>query len=108
MPGGCLTTTALGRYLVAPHLIRLSEAYLEVQVELRLTEQRINIIGDGVDLAVRMGNLDDSNLVARRLCTFRRLMVASPAYLEKAGMPETPSDLGCHNAIVTSTELDTW
>lgn len=102
------TTAALGQYLIAPHLIKLTAAYPDVQVELRLTERRINIIGDGVDLAVRMGALDDSALVARRLCKVRRVLVASPAYLETAGKPAAPSDLASHNAIVTSAALDTW
>ena len=102
------TTAALGQYLIAPHLTKLTAAYPDVQVELRLTERRINIIGDGVDLAVRMGALDDSDLVARRLCKVRRLLVASPAYLEKAGEPVAPSDIASHNAIVTSAALDTW
>ena len=102
------TTAALGQYLIAPHLIKLTAAYPDVQIELRLTERRINIIGDGIDLAVRMGALDDSDLVARRLCKVRRLLVASPAYLEKAGEPVAPSDLASHNAIVTSAALDTW
>lgn len=102
------TTAALGQYLIAPHLIELTAAYPDVQVELRLTERRINIIGDGIDLAVRMGALDDSDLVARRLCKVRRLLVASPAYLGKAGEPVAPSDLSSHNAIVTSAALDTW
>ena len=102
------TTAALGQYLVTPHLIKLTAAYPDVQVELRLTERRINIIGDGIDLAVRMGTLDDSDLIARRLCKVRRLLVASPAYLEKAGEPVAPSDLASHNAIVTSAALDTW
>src|SRR5512132_1866597 len=95
------TTAALGQYLVTPHLIKLTAAYPDVQVELRLTERRINIIGDCIDLAVRMGTLDDSDLVARRLCAVRRLLVASLAYLEKAGVPVAPSDLATHNAIVT-------
>ena len=102
------TTAALGQYLIAPHLGKLIAAYPDVQIELRLTERRINIIGDGIDLAVRMGTLDDSNLVARRLSTVRRLLVASPAYLERAGEPVAPSDLASHNAIVTNAALDSW
>lgn len=102
------TTAALGQYLIAPHLIALTAAYPDVQVELRLSERRDNIIGDGIDLAVRMGMLDDSGLVARRLYTVKHLLVASPAYLEKTGVPLTPSDLASHNAIVTSAALDTW
>jgi DNA-binding transcriptional LysR family regulator len=102
------TTAAFGQYLIAPHLIQLTASYPGVQIELRLTERRINIIGDGVDLAVRMGTLDDSSLIARRLCRVRHILVASPAYLEKAGESLTPSDLASHNAIVTSAALDTW
>lgn len=102
------TTAALGQYLVTPHLIELAAAYPDVQVELRLTERRVNIISDGVDLAVRTGSLDDSDLIARRLCKIRRHLVASPAYLEKAGVPVAPSDLASHNAIVLSAALDTW
>jgi len=102
------TTAALGQYLVTPHLIKLAAAYPEVQVELRLTERRVNIIGEGIDLAVRTGALDDSDLIARRLCKVRRLLVASPAYLERAGAPVAPSDLASHNAIVISAALDSW
>ncbi len=102
------TTAALGQYLVAPHLIKLATDYPDVQVELRLTERRVNIISDGIDLAVRMGALDDSDLIARRLCTVRRILVASPAYLEHAGAPTSPSDLASHNGIVTSAALDVW
>lgn len=102
------TTAALGQYLVAPHLTKLTVAYPNVQVELRLTERRVNIIADGIDLAVRTGTLEDSDLIARRLCKVTRLLVASPAYLEKAGKPVAPSDLASHNAIITSAALATW
>lgn len=102
------TTAALGQYLVAPHLISLSESFPDLQVELRLTERRVNIVSDGIDLAVRMGALEDSDLVARRLCQVRRLMVASPNYLQEFGMPTSPADLAAHKAVLTSATLDTW
>ena len=102
------TTAALGQYLVAPHLAKLSAAFPDLQVELQLSERRVNIISEGVDLAIRMGSLDDSELVARRLCKVRRLLVASPAYLKATGYPDQPSDLPAHNAIVTSAALSTW
>lgn len=102
------TTAALGQYLITPHLIKLTAAYPDVQVELRLTERRVNIISEGIDLAVRIGTLDDSDLVARRLCKVKRLLVASPAYLAIAGVPMAPSDLASHNAIVISAALDRW
>lgn len=102
------TTAALGQYLVAPHLISLAEAYPDLQVELRLTERRVNIVSEGIDLAVRMGTLEDSDLVARRLCQVTRLLVASNDYLERAGTPTIPPDLAAHKAILTSASLDTW
>lgn len=77
-------------------------------MELRLTERRVNIVSDGIDLAVRMGALEDSDLVARRLCQVTRRLVASSAYLERAGLPTVPADLGAHKAILTSAALDTW
>lgn len=102
------TTAALGQYLVAPLLPKLAADFPDVQVELRLSEQRANIIGEGIDLAVRMGALDDSDLVARRLCVVRRLLVASPAYLARAGVPTSPPDLAAHNGVVTSPALTSW
>jgi DNA-binding transcriptional LysR family regulator len=102
------TTAALGQYVVMPLLIKLTAAYPDVQVELRLTEQRINIIAEGIDLAVRMGRPDDSDLIARRLCKVTRFLVASPSYLEKAGKPVAPTDLVSKNAIVISAALNTW
>ncbi|SEI54284.1 DNA-binding transcriptional regulator, LysR family [Sphingobium sp. AP50] len=102
------TTAALGQYLVAPHLVALSETYSDLQVELRLTERRVNIVSDGIDLAVRMGALEDSDLVARRLCQVTRRLVASRSYLERADLPAEPADLGAHKAILTSAALDTW
>lgn len=102
------TTAALGQYLIAPHLVRMTVEYPDLKIDLQLTERRVNIIGESVDIAVRMGNLGDSDLIARRLCMVRRLLVASPAYLAQAGTPLSPSDLAAHNAIVTSAGLDTW
>ncbi len=102
------TTAAIGQHLIAPHLPALAEHYPALQVELRLTERRLNIVAEGIDLAVRMGTLDDSELVARRLTTVRRCLVAAPDYLTTHGMPAHPSDLASHKAIVTNHTLATW
>lgn len=101
-------TAALAQHLIAPRLAAMTAAYPEVQIELRLSEQRIDIVGEGVDLAVRMGALEDSSLIARRLCTVRRFLVASPRYVSAAGTPLTPADLAAHRTIVTSPALDVW
>jgi len=102
------TTAALGQYLIAPKLPALIERYPALQVELRLTEQRLNIVSEGIDLAVRMGVLDDSDLVAKRLGKVRRHLVASPAYLAANGMPTHPSELAAHRAILTNSAFDRW
>lgn len=101
-------TAALAQHLIAPRLAAITAAYPEVQIELRLSEQRVDIVGEGIDLAVRMGTLEDSSLIARRLCAVRRVLVASPRYLSTAGTPLMPADLAAHHAIVTSPALDVW
>lgn len=102
------TTAALGQYLVAPRLIDLKARHPRLRFELRLTERRVDIVWDGIDLAIRMGELQDSELVSRRLAQVNRLMVASPDYLADAGIPSHPSDLSAHEAIPTNAALDTW
>lgn len=102
------TTAAIGQHLIAPRLPALVERYPALQVDLRLTEHRINIVAEGVDLAVRVGALEDSELVARRLVVIQRLLVASPAYLAEHGAPLHPADLAGHRAIVTSASLARW
>ncbi len=99
------TTAAIGQHLIAPRLPALAERYPALQVELRLTERRLNIVAEGIDLAVRMGVLDDSELVARRLTTVRRCLVAAPDYLKVHGTPAHPSELAGHRAIVTSVNV---
>jgi DNA-binding transcriptional LysR family regulator len=102
------TTAAIGQYLIAPRLPELIARYPSLHVELRLTERRINLVSDGIDLAIRMGALDDSELVARKLGIVRRELVASPAYLAKTGVPQSASDLAGYNAIITDGNLATW
>lgn len=101
-------TAAIGQYLIAPRLPALIERHPSLQIELRLTERRLNIVAEGIDLAVRMGALDDSELVARKLTSVCRHLVASPDYLAKHGMPLHPSELAGHRAIVTSQNLARW
>lgn len=101
-------TAAIGQYLIAPRLPALVARYPALQVELRLTERRLNVVAEGIDLAVRMGALDDSELVARKLTTVSRHLVAAPAYLSKYGTPSHPSDLAGHRAIVTSKSFVRW
>lgn len=72
----------------------------QVQLELRLTDQYLDLIDHGIDLAFRTGQLQDSSLIARKLGETRRVFCASPAYLERAGVPQSPEELQHHDCII--------
>lgn len=95
-PRGRLSVTApviFGRLHVAPVLARFVERYRQASVDLTLSDRFVNLVEEGHDLAVRIGHLPDSQLIARRLGETRRALVASPAYLARAGIPLHPGDL---------------
>ena len=73
--------------------------YPEVSGELRLSDRIVNLVEDGVDLAVRIGHLADSSLVARQVGEMRRIVVASPGYLKRHGEPKTPEAIAAHQTI---------
>ena len=90
-----------------PHYLR---RYPQVQISLSLSDRLIDVVDEGFDLVIRIAALEDSSLIARRLAPCRRLLCASPAYLEERGTPHTPQDLALHNCLVYSNELtpDSW
>lgn len=95
-PRGRLSVTApviFGRLHVAPLLGRFAERYPQVSIDLNLSDRFVGLVEEGHDLAVRIGHLPDSQLIARRFGETRRTLVASPAYLAKAGIPLTPEEL---------------
>ena len=73
--------------------------YPDIRLAIETSDRMVDIVGEGFDVVVRAGSLDDSDLVARRLSTSRLLIVASPDYLERAGMPKKPEDLVDHVLI---------
>jgi len=75
------------------------EAYPEITVDLALSDRKVDLVADGFDLALRIASLEDSSLLSRRLCTVRLLLIASPAYLERHGMPTHPAELSRHCAL---------
>ncbi|MFN2260068.1 MAG: LysR substrate-binding domain-containing protein [Parasphingopyxis sp.] len=101
---------ALGVLHIAPALAEFEAEHPHIRIELHLSDERTDIIGGGYDLAVRIANLPDSALRARRLGDILSPLVASPDYIEKHGRPEHPVDLSGH-ACLTYTNLavpDVW
>jgi len=90
---------AFGRRFILPLLPGLTRRYPQLQVELDLESRQIDPIAEGYDICVRGGKLQDSSLVARRICRLYSVLVASPAYLRKRGIPRSPADLASHSVI---------
>jgi DNA-binding transcriptional LysR family regulator len=91
---------ALGQIFLAPLVLKFQRQYPALGIELSLNDRYIDLVEEGVDVAVRIGQLADSNLVARRLGSTRRVLVATPAYLAAHGIPERPEDLTRHNCLL--------
>lgn len=79
--------------------------YPKTNVELRLTDDKLNLIEDGIDLAFRTGRLEDSTLIARKLGSTHRLLCASHDYLARYGMPEGPADLARHRCVIAGPSV---
>ena len=112
-PKGELTVTAsmvLGRRHVVPVAAAFLDTYPEVLVRLRLTDRVINLQEEHVDLAIRIGTLPDSSMIARQIGSVRLVVCASPAYLASRGRPQTPRDLARHDCVSFAgfTLADTW
>ncbi len=88
--------TTYGHYRLPPVLARFARQYPRVQVELNITNRNVDLVSEGFDLAVRLGHLPDSGLVARKLEDAALCLAASPDYLRRAGTPRTPDDLRRH------------
>lgn len=92
-------TLGFGRSHVAPLISRFVRQYPEVQVQLQLSVDPPPLSDDAYDVCIRFGEPPDARVIARRLAPNRRLLCASPAYLQKHGTPKTPQDLVRHNCI---------
>jgi DNA-binding transcriptional LysR family regulator len=104
---GHLRVTApagFGRRHVAPLVPGFLAAHPDVSLSLNLSDRVVDIVNEGFDCAVRVGDLPDSSLVSVRLADNRRLCVATPAYLLRAGSPASPADLVRHQCLVLSSD----
>ena len=84
---------------IAPLLPAFLDAYPELSVEMDLDDRKLDVIEEGFDISVRISDLPDSTLIARRLAHCRHAIVAAPAYLDRHGVPETPSALERHHVL---------
>ncbi len=101
-PTGRLVVSApmvFGRLHVAPLMTQFLRRFPSVSGELRLSDRMINLVDEGVDVAVRIGRLPDSSVIARTMGDMRRIIVASPRYLKKRGRPRKLSELDSHDFI---------
>jgi DNA-binding transcriptional LysR family regulator len=102
VPRGLLRINAsvgFGERHLLPLIPAFLELYPEVQLDISLTDGIIGLIEERTDIAIRSGTMDDSSLKARKLLESRRVIVASPVYLEAKGAPQTPQDLADHNCF---------
>lgn len=109
-PRGPLRVTApasFGRQHVSPAIPAFLATYPDITLDLRLTDRVVSLIDSGIDVALRMGALPDSTLVARPLAPSHRVICASPDYLSRHGTPRHPEDLRAHNCLVLGDQ-STW
>ena len=93
-----------GRQHVAPLLPSFLAEHREVTVNLNLNDRVVDVVGEGVDVAIRIASLSDSSLVGVKLAANERVLVASPAYLKRHGTPATLADLARHNCLAISSD----
>ncbi|SEG03035.1 LysR family transcriptional regulator [Marinobacterium lutimaris] len=98
----------LGTMLMTEVIASFIREYPSLDVDVELSTRAVDLIEEGMDLALRMGPLPDSSMIARRIASLSRGLYASPKYLEKNGQPKTPEDLAQHQCITLVKPFDTW
>jgi len=92
---------------IIPHYLK---QFPQVQISISLTDRFIDVVSEGFDLVLRIAELEDSSLIARKIAPCKRIFCASPDYLNKNGIPKVPQDLSIHHCLTYSNELkpDSW
>ena len=105
-----ISPPSFGSFHLARSFSEYKERYPDVEIELILTDRTPDLFEEGVDLAIYLGELDDSSLIARKLAAARIVVCGAPEYLATNGIPETPADLEQHNCLTLShrTALSEW
>jgi DNA-binding transcriptional LysR family regulator len=93
------SSVSFGRLQIAPRLAQFLERHPDIEIDLQLSDQNQDLVSEGLDVTFRIGELNDSGLIARHIGTTHRVTVAAPAYLKKHGQPHTPAELGGHNCL---------
>lgn len=102
----CASVT-VGQSLITQHLARFAHAYPEVRIDLRLTNRRVDLIDEGFDVVIRVGESPDSNLVGKYLCSEEMGLYAAPGYLEESDTPlSAPDDLATHRCLFMNATGD--
>ena len=102
-PRGLLRVNAplgFGRTYICPLVSKFAKEFGDVQVQLQLSDHPLILADESIDVGIRFGDLPDARVVGRRIAANRRLICASPAYLNKHGVPQAPEDLARHNCLV--------
>jgi DNA-binding transcriptional LysR family regulator len=102
--------TSVGIHIVTPHMLEFSRLYPKITVDLQLSETPVNLLEQNFDIDIRLGELQDSSMLMRRLAPSDRVLVASPAYLAAHPPIQVPADLLHHNCITfrPGAEITTW
>jgi len=99
---------SFSRLHVIPWLPRFLDANPGLEIDVVLDDRQIDLIAEGIDVSLRMGELADSSAVARKLASSRRCVMATSRYLARAGVPRAPADLADHEAVVSSQLSNVW
>ena len=91
--------SAFGMHQLTPAIPRFLERYRDIELQITINDEAPTVADDNFDLTIRIGALEDSSSVARRICNLERVICAAPAYLERHGAPRTPDDLQQHNCL---------
>jgi DNA-binding transcriptional LysR family regulator len=104
-------SVAFGRSQLVPLLPKFMQQNPHISIDLELTDRTVNLLEEGIDVSIRIGRLDDSSYIARKIADNRRLICAAPSYLARYGVPQTPDDLLNHNCIRSNdpgSHLNDW